>query len=345
MKKVYIILLNYNGWKDTLECLESVLKLECPGYQVVVVDNDSPNRSMDHMLSWAKGDTSAMVVNEQLKELSTPHCTKPIDFVLYNNAQALAGGDLELESRYSNPVIFIQSGDNKGFAAGNNLGIEYVLKKNDADFVWLLNNDTVIDPGALSALLEKAQEYSRSDQKVGIIGAKLMFYDMPAIIQGVGGVYNKWLSISRHIGGSEKDIGQYNNNKVSEVMDYPIGASMFVSINFIKNIGLMCEDFFLYYEEMDWVLRGRKKGWKIGYCWKSKVFHKEGGSIGTSSVAKDKSKLADYYGLRNRIVFTRKQFPKYIVPVLLGFFIVVFNRVRRMEFDRLGLVYRAIFDK
>ena len=72
MKKVYIILLNYNGWRDTQECLESVLKLDYPNFQIIVVDNQSPNDSMSHLLAWAKGEELASVDNPELAHLSTP---------------------------------------------------------------------------------------------------------------------------------------------------------------------------------------------------------------------------------------------------------------------------------
>ena len=106
---------------------------------------------------------------------------------------------------------------------------------------------------------------------------------------------------------------------------------MLVSRDFIKEVGLMCEDYFLYFEEMDWALRGKQKRYQLGYCWESRVYHKEGGSIGSSSKGTKKSEIADYYGLRNRIVFTKKFYPKYLWSVYFGFLVVVWNRIRRRQ--------------
>lgn len=343
-QKIYVLLLVYNGWKDTLECLESVLKSDHKNYQIVVVDNNSPNNSLDHIAAWAEGKEIANVDNPMLAELSTPHSKKPLNYILYNKFQATQGGVREKEDKLVNPIVLIQSGENKGFAAGNNIGIKYILSKNDAHHVWLLNNDTVIEPRTLTNLTDTASQYISKGEKVGIIGNKLMHYNAPTIIQSVGGVYNKWLATTKHVGAFEADAGQYNNGSVSENIDYPIGASLFVSVAFIRDVGLLCEDYFLYFEELDWTIRGKEKGWRLGYCWKANVFHKEGGSIGSSSHAKQKSELADYYGSRNRIVFTKKFYKSKIWSVKFGFIFVVFNRIKRGQSSRLGLIVKAMMN-
>ncbi len=341
-QKIYVILLNYNGWKDTIECLESVIKSDYPNYQIVVVDNDSPNNSVDNIVAWAEGRLIAQVDNPELANLSTPCCVKPLDFVLYDRAQALAGGDTNLELSKESPLVLIQTGENRGFSAGNNVGIEYALAKGDASYIWLLNNDTVIQSDTLSCLYEKAELYGSDNARVGISGAKLMYYDRPDLIQGVGGGYNKWFAETKSIGIFEADSGQYDNESVVKSIEFPVGASMFVSIDFIRDVGLMCEDYFLYYEELDWVLRGKKKGWKVGYCWNAKVFHKDGGSIGSSGNPHTRGVLSDYYGLRNRLLFTKKFYPGQLWCVWLGYIVVIFNRIRRRQWDRLGLVFRAM---
>ena len=90
MHKVYIILLNYNGWKDTIECLESVLKNDYENYQIIVVDNDSPNNSMKFIINWAEGKQEVIYDdNSQLKHLSQPFEKKPLDYVFYTKEEAL----------------------------------------------------------------------------------------------------------------------------------------------------------------------------------------------------------------------------------------------------------------
>lgn len=92
--KVYIIILNYNGWKDTIECLESVLKNDYESYQIIVVDNDSPNNSIEYIINWVEGKQEVVYdENSQLKHLSQPFGSKPLEYVFYTKNEALNGGD------------------------------------------------------------------------------------------------------------------------------------------------------------------------------------------------------------------------------------------------------------
>ncbi len=343
--KVYIILVNYNGWKDTIECLESVLKSDYPNYQIIVVDNNSPNNSMEYIKAWAEGRQEVVYdKNSQLKHLSQPNEPKPLDYVFYNKEQALKGGIPEKETSLDNPLIFIQAGDNRGFAAGNNIGIRYALAKDDFEYIWLLNNDTVVEKNTLSKACMRLQNADNQKSKIGIVGSKLLFYDNPDIIQGIGGLYNKKLSTAKHLGAYEKDSGQYDTDKVLDKIDYVIGASMFVTKNFILDIGLMCEDFFLYFEEIDWTLRGQSKGYAIDYCWESKVYHKEGSSILQGSKFKKGSEISDYYGHRNRLIITKEHFPENLWLVKLSFLGAFFKRIKRRQFSRIKIIYKAYRD-
>ena len=104
-KKVYIILVNYNGWQDTIECLESLYKIDYENYQVLVVDNDSSNNSLEYIKSWADGKT---IIDEKdttiYKKYVLPYIEKPKEYIEYNYLQALQGGDIELEKKISEPT-------------------------------------------------------------------------------------------------------------------------------------------------------------------------------------------------------------------------------------------------
>jgi len=188
--KVAIIVLNYNGWKDTIECLESVLRNDYPNYQVIVVDNGSPDNSMEYIKAWAEGRQEVLTPepNNPLYHLSHPPVKKPISYIYYTREEAENGGNFELEEsltkdwqeqrNFSNieliptspyPLIFIQTGENLGFTGGNNVGIRYGLAKDDCDYFWLLNNDTVIDKNTLTEMVKLAE----SNEKIGMVGAKI----------------------------------------------------------------------------------------------------------------------------------------------------------------------------
>lgn len=342
-KKVNIIIVNWNGWKDTIECLESIFRSDYSHFRVIVCDNNSTDDSYENIRNWAKGEIDAGLLPEEnvLRHLSFPPVSKPIHYIEFDRVQAEArGGPKATEAR----LILIQVGANLGFAGGNNVGIRYSLASgNDFDFLWILNNDTVIENDTLRTLVEKAESLKTNGKKVGVIGSKLLFYGKPKQIQGVGGKINKWFATCKHIGVMEEDNGQYDNKDIK--MDYVIGSSMFINKEFLLDTGLMSEDYFLYFEEIDLAKRAEKKGWKLGFCWESKVYHKEGATIGSSLDGRKRSKLADYYALKNRIVFTKKFHPKCLFWVYLGFIIVMLNRIKRGQFDRLSMIIDILRNK
>jgi hypothetical protein len=325
MKKTYIILLNYNGWGDTQECLESVLKLDYPNYQIIVVDNNSPNDSMSHLLAWAKGEELATVDNPELAYLSNPLSTKPVEFVLYDKATALAGGDASQEAQFSNPIIFIQAGENNGFSAGNNIGIQYALSKNDFEYVWLLNNDTVVENNSLTMLFSYAEQ-----NVIGICGSALMYYNEPKKVQAYGGTINKFFGTSKHI---------LDKLDIERKLDYVVGASFLINKKVIDEIGLMPEDYFLYYEETDYCFNSKNNGFKLGIATESVVFHKEGSSTGGSTDSHAKSEFSDVLGLKNRIKFHRKYLGGGI-GLWSGMVIAFYNRIKRRQFQRIWKVFR-----
>jgi GT2 family glycosyltransferase len=275
-----------------------------------------------------------------MHSLNITSVKKPVEYIVYDRFEAEAVG-VKLESE--GKLTIIQTGDNLGFAGGNNVGLRYIINKNDSDFIWLLNNDTVVEPESISLLLSKHKYYVDKNIKVGIIGAKIMNYYSPQIIQAIGGCYNPLIGTVTHIGSDEKDLGQFDNYVFPKEIDYPLGVSMFITIAFIQDIGLMCDKLFLYFEEIDWVMRGRIKGWQNGYCWQLKVYHKAGSSIGSSNDPYDKSDISDYYGIINRLVITNMHFRPYLPLVWLSLFLVFFRRLFRKQWRRSWSVLRIMF--
>ncbi len=338
----YIVLVNYNGWKDTIECLESLLRLNYSEYKIIVVDNNSTNDSINQLIHWVKGDIIVEYDLTKLMHLSYPPHPKPLSY------QYLEFSDTFKKMDYSNcdnpDIIFIHARKNNGFAAGNNIALKYIIENEEAKFIWLLNNDTVVDSLALTNLVNYYNSRENSS-KIGIIGAKLMMYSSPDKIQAIGGKYNKWFGTSSHIGGFEIDEGQYDNEDIVRKIDYIIGASMFISIEYIKAVGFMDESYFLYYEDIDWTYRGMNNNYCIGYCWDAKIYHKEGRSIGSSPLAKYKSDLSEYYGLKNRLLFTRLFFPNCLMIVRMSFVVVILNRIFRGQFKKIKQVFKLLLSE
>ena len=343
--KVAIIVLNWNGWRDTIECLESVLRNDYPNYQVIVVDNNSPNNSMEYIKVWAEGRQEVLTPapSHPLYHLSHPPVKKPIPYVYYTREEAESGGGPELEEKLKDkipegvttkyPLVFIQTGENLGFAGGNNVGIRYALAKDNFEYIWLLNNDTVIDKSALSEMVKLIE----SNSKIGVVGSKLLFYDKPNTIQAIGGgKINKWTKVPEPIGRLESD-----NVKRSKKLDldHIIGASMLIRKKIIEEVGFMDESFFMYLEETDWCIRIKKAGWKLFYCPRSKIWHKEGKTIG------NKNPIQDYYIVRNCFYFVTKNYPLYLpVCLLYSIYRFILPKLVRRESKRLKFTMKAYLD-
>ena len=148
---VYIVLVNWNGWRDTIECLESVFRLDYPDFMVVGCDNASGDDSLAQIKSWAAGTLVIRAKNPALAELVEPAIPKPVEWVEYDRPTAEAGGSPDNDAR----LVLIRTGGNLGFAGGNNVGIRFALAHDDCTHVWLLNNDTVAPPDSLSHLVAR----------------------------------------------------------------------------------------------------------------------------------------------------------------------------------------------
>ena len=327
---VCIVILNWNGWSDSIECLESVFRMDFRDFQVVLCDNDSKDRSLDHIKAWADGELSCVPGGGVLREPTYP-VPKPIRYSEYRRKDIECLADATNEKA---PLVLIQTGENRGFAGGNNIGLCYAMKRRDMEFVWLLNNDTVVCRDALKSMVGQM----RLNPSAGICGSKIMSYHEPDKVQTLGGrSFNKWLGIPGPIGAGTAASLPVDQAGVLRRMAYVTGASMFVSRAFLNDVGLMDERYFLYYEEIDWVIRAKNR-YSLEFTPESVVYHKEGASTGTTS-----SYCADFYNIRSRIRFTRKHFPYALPTVYLGVAAALWNRIRRNQWDRVALILRTAF--
>jgi|UniRef100_A0A7V3RFT8 GT2 family glycosyltransferase len=272
--RVAVVILNWNGWKDTIECLESLQQVTYPPFQILVVDNGSTDDSVKKILMWARS---------RFKGYST--------FLKYNIQSKLIeenGGIGEEKS-----LVIIRSKENLGYAGGNNIGIRYALK-HKADYVLILNNDTVVAPDFFEQLLKVAL----TEENIGILGPKSYFYSEPNVIQSCGCKMNLWTGRGKLIGNCEVDYGQYN--RIMEV-DWVSGAAMLIKNEVFRKVGLLDEAFYLCYEENDFCHRARRSGFTILAVPQAKIWHK---AVRTSI-----KPIMEYYLVRNRLLFMKKNAP------------------------------------
>lgn len=309
-----VILLNWNRWQDTIECLESIFRLDAQDFRVVVCDNASGDGSMEKIRQWARGELAAGCANEQLRELTSPPVPKPVAFVEMTREQAERGAASE-----EAPLTLIANGANLGFAGGNNVALRYALRDPQCEHFWLVNNDTVVQPEALSAMLR----LMRQRPEVGLCGSLNLSYHHPKEVQAEGGrPYCRWTA--RVQTPPLRMVEELDSQPPP--MDYVSGASMLASRAFLETIGLMEESYFLYFEEHDWAMRAKGK-FQLGYARESVIYHKEGATIGSSADRMKRSLLSEKYLSRNRVVFTKRYFPWALPTVLIA---VCFAAVHRL---------------
>lgn len=252
--KVSIIILNWNGLEDTIECLESLKKGTYHNYEVIVVDNAS------------------------------------------------LGSDVQvLTERYGDYIRIIQNDKNYGFAEGNNVGIRYAQANFNPDYFLLLNNDTVVHPDSISELVR----VSLGNERIGMVGPKIYYFDKPSRIWFAGGHINYWTGRPRHIGIGQEDRGQFEN--VVDV-DFITGCCMLISREVLLKVGLLDDAFFFGNEDYDICIRAAKQRFRIVFAPRAKVWHKIGRA--TSSTEEKPSSVHAYYAAKNLLLLWQKHWSK-----------------------------------
>lgn len=296
--KVAIIILNWNGWRDTIECLESLYQITYPNYEVIVVDNGSEDDSISQIKRYCEGkiriDSDFFKYNQ---------ANKPIKTVEYTWNEAENGID-----HFNSRLIIIKGEKNYGFAEGNNFAMRYALRALHPDYLLLLNNDTVVE----SRFLEELVSVGESNEKIGIVGPKVCCYAKPNKIQSAG-VMLRWnTGRQKVIGLNEIDTNQFD--ELNDV-DYVTGCALLAKAELIKKIGYLKPEYFAYWEETDWCIRACKAGYRVLCSPKSKIRHKG------SSTSGKLSGFHVYYMTRNMFWFMREHATKMqYLSFLLYFF-------------------------
>ncbi len=202
-------------------------------------------------------------------------------------------------------VQFIRASKNLGFAGGNNLG----LSKATGDYLFFINNDTVFTKNLITILVNTMEQNSA----IGMISPKLLYYEQPDMLQYAGYTkMNYYTARNNCIGQFEQDKGQYDH--LIGPTGYAHGAAMMLRKAAIDKVGPMAENYFLYYEELDWADRIKRAGMEVWVNMKATIYHKESISVGKQSA------LKIYYMNRNRLLFIRRNAS--LIPQL--FFYVYF---------------------
>ncbi len=311
--RVSIIILNWNGWRDTTECLESLYQITYPNYDVIVVDNGSEDESIEKIKEYCGGKIK---VESNFFEYNPSN--KPIKIIEYTREKAEAGGgkEKEIAGLSSNKkLILIKNEKNYGFAEGNNIGMRYAMKALSPDYILLLNNDTVVDRRFLDELVKVAE----SDEKIGIVGPKIYYYDyggMSDVIQWGEAMLVRQLGIIWNPNRGKIDNFLEMNSKA---VNFVYGACMLIKKGVIHNVGMFDGRFFLYWEEADFFVRTKNKGYSLVYLPNAKVWHKLSDKNGKKSHRRV-SPTAIYYFARNSYLFAKNNLTIFEFYIFFLFF-------------------------
>ncbi len=251
---IAIILVNWNGYRHTATCLDSLRKVTAEDFSIIVVDNASTDSSLN-----------------QLKQCFPE-------------------------------VIFLENDINKGFAGGNNVGINFAIRK-EFEYVMLLNNDTVVEPNFLSSILAFIK--SQQDCQIGMVQPLIKFMHDKTTIWSAGGLYNKWLGISRTIGN-----GMTMRPTAPHERDWVTGCCTIMPTNAIQEVGGLNESYFAYFEDVDWSIRMGKKGYRHFIVPNALIYHEAGASSTTAKEEGSLQPIVFYYLSRNQF-FLLKQHVKF----------------------------------
>ena len=268
--KAFAIILNWNGWADTISCIESLFASDTQDFGIILIDNDSRDASRPELRKWlaTRAEKTAILTAERDNE-TVPAC----------------------DTR----IIYYENDTNVGFAAGCNLGIRLAVALR-AEYCWLLNNDTVVEPPAFSHMMAMAES------GVDLVGANLFYFDS-----------GKWQG-----GGACID---YPTGKVvvcgpeDQRLTIISGASMLFHSSFVQRVGFFDERYFCYWEDIDLCVRAHRAGLTMAVSRDSIIHHKESASTKHISATKH------YYMTRNLFLFLAKNHP-YSWPIVLPPFLL-----------------------
>ena len=329
-----VVLVNWRRAADTIECLESVLRSDTP-VRVVVVDNASGDGSVEAIMRWAAGEEMPPVASLAMARLTTPPLKKP------RGVRQLTATEAATTLPDDAAVTVIDAGANLGFAGGNNIGLAFLLRDPAIDYVWLLNNDTVVEPEAAQALLARMD----ATHNVGMCGTVVRYYFRPDTIQALNGHrFSLLTGMSRGIGNGEPSRAPFDPARVARDTDFVLGASLAVSRGFVERIGPMHEAYFLYFEEVDWAFRNAGR-FAIAFAHGAVVYHKEGGSIGSSAVKGQRSVQSDYYLTRSRLGFIRRRAPLLLPWHWLLTLALIGRRLLRLQPKKALVLTRALLGR
>lgn len=254
---VFIIIVNWNNYSDTVDCLDSLLKTDYKNKKIVIIDNGSEDGSLQILERWAKDNVA--------------------DFNLFS------GTCLNM-SRREALLTIISLDHNLGFSGANNIGMRFAIE-NGADYVLLLNNDTVVTENFISSMVKTALE----TENVGVVGGKISYFNKNDGIWFNGGYIDFFRGAF---------YGRVDDSAGVRESEFITGCLMLITVKALKQVGFFDERFFLNVEDVDLSCRIRDAGYRLITDSDAVIYHKVSATIGGLYSIKNQ-----YYFHRNRMFF------------------------------------------
>lgn len=313
---VSIILLNWNGYEDTLEALESLYQIDYPNYNVIVADNNSTNDSVEKIKEYALG--KSRVETEYTKYVEN----KPINLTVLNEGEYYQVDNTSNDNQKK--LLLIKNKENYGFAKGNNIAIDYTIKYDKPEYILLLNNDTIVKPDFLTKMMDVAQK----DSQIGLLGPKFYYYDYEGsheTVWCIGSVVDLDNFPGHH---SIMDEDGYDLTQNVIECDWVSGAGALIKTDAMPETYLSTE-FFFGCEDVDLAISIKEKGYKVVTVMDSVIWHKVGMSRHKNSTFK-----TEYNHIKTNLQFIKKHkpnyylnLPKYILQIFKLYIKAIMNKL------------------
>ena len=293
--KIAIIIINWNTYQLTFNCLKSLEECSYKNKKVFFVDNGSTDGS---------GDKIALEFSE---------------------------------------INYIKNEKNEGFTGANNKALKVILKQN-FDYVLLLNNDTEVNPNFLSLLV------ARMESDKNLAATQPLILDLPhkKTIWNAGGSFNTFFGLSKT---RLKGVTYKPKLKIQTFTNWISGCCILVKIQAIKEVGLLDNHFFAYFEDVDWSIRMKNQGYKLGVVPKSIIYHHSSGSTKKNNTSNEGnlSPYAHYLNVRNHIYLINKHALFFNSTGAMTYQILKITSysiyfILRCRFEKLKMVWRGMLD-
>ena len=327
--KISIIILNWNNWKDTLNCLKSIFQIENYTYHLIIVDNYSNDGSVEE------------IRNHALESFPS----EMVEIEIINNSMKINGKTLGLNDSnhhldlFSKQFFLIKNDTNQGFAGGNNVGMSFALEYLNPDYILLLNNDTTVSKNFLDEMLKVAS----NEESVGSVQAVLLNHNGTAI-DSMGQECYWWGAEDICMGNSFNESREYLNKSSDniEIFGSCAAAALYPS-EVLRKTGLFDEAFFVELEDVDLSWRIRLMGYKSYLARNALVYHKRGvsGTITSGDLVRGLTNKAMigkwHHQSKNWLLIVGRYYPRSVVVK------AVFRYPHKVFFTYFRLIYSSLW--